>query len=227
VEACVGDKGGFISAAPVIFDGKLYVGEAGADTGSSGHIHAFDAVTGKHVWTFDTIATGNQPGAHTWLKGSVPAGGSTWTTITVEPSTRRLYVPVGNPYPDLDLSVRQGDNLYTNAIVVLNADTGKPIWHVQQVKADFHDWDTAAAPVIYDIGKRKFMAVGSKDARLYFYGSDRKKLFARKDIGIRENDTTPLTSVFTRVCPGYLGGVEWSGPAFDPNSRSVFVNSVA
>lgn len=209
-------NGHFISAAPTVFDGKVYVGEAGGDFGAAGHVHAFDALTGKHLWTFDTVPTGERLG-----------GGSTWTTITVEPVTRRLFVPVGNPGSDFDGRERPGLNLYSNSIVVLDADSGKLDWYVQQNPHDVHDWDTAAAPVLYDQDGRSFLTVGSKDARLYIYDRNSHALIARKDLTTRLNDTLPLSSEEgLHVCPGFLGGVEWNGPAYDPLSRMVFVNTV-
>jgi alcohol dehydrogenase (cytochrome c) len=112
-QVCDGSKdGGFISAAPIVFDGKLFIGEAGGDTGKEGRIHAFEAMTGRHLWAFDTVPTGRQPGADTWKNDPTPAGGATWSTITIDPARRELYVPIGNPYPDTDGSIRQGINRY-------------------------------------------------------------------------------------------------------------------
>lgn len=209
-------NGHFISAAPTAFDGKVFVGEAGGDFGAAGHVHAFDALTGKHLWTFDSVPTSPHLG-----------GGSTWTTITVEPTTRRLFVPLGNPGSDFDGRERPGSNLYSNSVVVIDADSGKLDWYVQQNPHDVHDWDTAAAPVLYDQDQREFMAVGSKDARLYIYDRNSHALIARKDLTRRLNDTQPLSSDHgLHVCPGFLGGVEWNGPAYDPLNHMVFVNTV-
>jgi alcohol dehydrogenase (cytochrome c) len=157
-----GRKGYALSAAVVAFGGKVYTGQAGGDRGATGRIHAFDANTGKLVWTFETIPTGDAPGAETWGGGQSVGGGGSWTSITVDPATRRLYVPVGNPGSDLDGTMRPGDNLYTNSVVVLDADTGKLDWYVQQVAHDEHDWNTAAPPVLYEIGARRYMAVAPK-----------------------------------------------------------------
>jgi alcohol dehydrogenase (cytochrome c) len=208
-------NGHFISAAPIVFDGKVYVGEAGGDFGAAGHVHAFEALTGKPLWTFDAVPTGERLG-----------GGSTWTTITVDPATRRLFVPLGNPGSDFDGRERPGANLYSNSIVVIDTDSGKLDWYVQQNPHDVHDWDTAAAPVIYDQEGAGFLAVGSKDARLYIYDRNSHALIARKDLTKRVNDTLLLAETGTHVCPGFLGGVEWNGPAYDPLNRMVFVNTV-
>ena len=216
-----------INGALVAFGGKVFTGQGGADRGATGHIYAFDVETGKLVWTFDPVPTGKQPGAESWAKGTEQGGGSSWTSITVDPRTRQLFVPIGNPGADMDGGLRPGDNLYTDAVVVLNADTGKLDWYIQQIPHDTHDWDTAAAPALYEIGGRKYMAVASKDGWLYLYDRDTKKLLAKSEIDTHLNADKPLLpGVVMRVCPGTLGGSEWNGPAYDPVNRMLFVPSV-
>jgi glucose dehydrogenase len=128
---------------------------------------------------------------------------------------------------DFDGTQRLGDDLYTDGVVVVDADSDKLKWHVQQNAHDVRDWDTAAAPVLYEIGNHPMMAVGTKDARLYLYERDRHTLIARRDLTARLNDSGVLApGVPTRVCPGTLGGVEWNGPAFGPSNHFLFVNSV-
>ncbi len=220
-------RGYNINGALVAFGGKVFTGQGGADRGATGHIYAFDVETGKLAWTFNPVPTAGEPGAETWAKGTEQGGGSSWTSITVDPRTRQLFVPIGNPGADMDGPLRPGDNLYTDSVVVLNADTGKLDWYIQQVPHDTHDWDTAAAPALYEIGNRKFMAVASKDGWLYVYDRDTRKLLARSEIDTHLNTDKPLVpGVEMRVCPGTLGGAEWNGPAFDPKARMLFVNSV-
>ena len=219
--------GANLNGALVAFGGKVFTGQGGADRGHTGHIYAFDVETGKLVWTFDTIPTGKEPGAESWAKGSELGGGSSWTSITVDPKTRQLFVPIGNPGADMDGPLRPGANLYTDSVVVLNADTGKLDWFVQQVPHDTHDWDTAAAPALYEVGGRKFMAVASKDGWLYLYDRTSRKLIAKSEISTHLNADKPLVAgVEMRVCPGTLGGAEWNGPAFDAGTKMLFVNSV-
>ena len=224
---CDSAKGCFISATPVIFDGKLYIGEAGADFGAVERVHAFDAATLEHLWSFDTVPAASEAGGGTWPADSDRRGGSIWTTITVERSSRRLFVSLGNPGPDLDGRARAGDNLYTDSVVVLDADSGHLIWYAQQNAHDVHDWDTAAAPVIYDQKGRALMAVGSKDGHLYLYDREQHGLIAREEVSRQLNVDQPFsTTSGTRFCPGNMGGVEWNGPAYDPNNQLLFVNSV-
>lgn len=216
-----------LSAAPVAFDNKVYIGEGGADYGHTGHIYAFDTETGKLLWTFNPVPTGNEPGAETWGKdGQKYGGGSSWTTITVDPVTARVYAPIGNPGSDLEGSVRPGANLYTNAVVELDAKTGKLISYVQQVPHDVWDWDTAAAPSLYDVGDKKMMAVASKDGWLYLYNRDNQKLLSRTETTTHKNANKKPTKEGVHICPGTMGGAEWFGTAFDPKNKSLFLGTV-
>ncbi|MFC4452667.1 PQQ-binding-like beta-propeller repeat protein [Deinococcus sonorensis] len=219
-------KGYFLSAAPIAYDGKVFMGEAGADWGANGHVRAFDAKTGKPLWTFDLIPTGKQPGAETWQKGSQYGGGSIWTTLTLDPANHLIYASVGNPAPDFNGAMRPGDNLYTDSVVALDANTGKLGWYVQQVAHDTHDWDTAAAPVVYDLNGGKYMSVATKGGWLYVYDRVTHKLVQRSEISTHENENIPSSTTPRHACPGTIGGAEWNGPALDSDSNRLYVNSV-
>jgi PQQ-dependent dehydrogenase (methanol/ethanol family) len=215
-----------VGAAPVVFQGRVFVGLTGGDYGAPGHIYAFDARTGQLIWTFNAIPKGNEPGAETWAKGWDAGGGSTWSTFAVDPAEGLVYAPIGNPAPDLQTSERPGANLYTNSVVALDAATGKLRWYAQQASSDYHDWDTAAAPVIYEQDGRRLMAVGSKDGYVYIYDRDSHVLVSKTAITTIKNADVPLVldkDVF--VCPGWAGGVEWYGPAHDPALKTIFVGS--
>jgi alcohol dehydrogenase (cytochrome c) len=214
---CDTSKGCFISAAPVVFRGKLYIGEAGGDFGATVRVHAFDAGTLERLWSFDAVPSADAD----------RRGGSQWSTITIERDSGRLFVSLGNPGPDFDDRARPGDDLYTDSVVVLDADSGHLLWYVQQNPHDVHDWDTAAAPVLYEQNGRALMAVASKDGHLYLYDRTHHDLIARTEVSLQINTSQPFsTTTSTRFCPGAMGGVEWNGPAYDPGSRLLFVNSV-
>ena len=224
IEVADPNAGYFVSAAPMIFDGKIYVGEGGGDHGIKGHIHAYDAASGKALWTFDVIPTGSQPGAETWSGGQATGGGSSWSSMAVDPQHRLLFVPTGNPGPDFNPNSRKGADLYTDSVVVLEADSGKLAWYVQQVPADFHDWDTAAAPSIYEQDGRQFMAVASKDGFLYLYDRNTHQTVATATTMTRVNADTPFNGTTpVRYCPGGLG--QWNGPAYSPKDRLLFVGA--
>jgi alcohol dehydrogenase (cytochrome c) len=89
-----------------------------------------------------------------------------------------------------------------------------------------HDWDTAAAPVIYDQDGKHYMAVGGKGGWLYLYDRDTRKLLAQPEVTTHVNVEAPITSEGTKSCPGPAGGVQWNGPAYSARDKLLFVNSV-
>ena len=216
--------GYLISGAPVAFDGKVFTGEAGADFGITGHVYAFDADTGRHIWTFDIVPTGDQPGAETWGGGQAQGGGSTWSSMAIDPERRLLLVPTGNPGPSFNADLRPGDNLFTNSIVALDLDTGRLDWYVQQVPHDVRDWDTAATPTLYTIDGWRRVAVASKDGYLYIYDADTRETVAKTEIMRHENHDVPLSyDRPIRVCPGALG--LFNGASHSPLTRMLFVGT--
>ncbi|HET6895954.1 MAG TPA: PQQ-binding-like beta-propeller repeat protein [Candidatus Baltobacteraceae bacterium] len=227
----VGDakKSEFLSSAPLAWDGMVITGIAGADWGSRGRVMAFDAKTGKQLWRFDLIPQGSEPGADTWGKAETAStgGGSTWTTYTLDPTSGALYVPVGNPAPDFSNQYRPGDNLYTDSIVVLDAHTGKLRWYHQFVANDSHDYDIGAAPALITTSAGKHLVlVGAKNAMLYALDPSTHQIVWQTPVSERQNVTKPPTLAGIHVCPGWIGGVEWNGPAYDPQTNDVYVNSV-
>jgi alcohol dehydrogenase (cytochrome c) len=72
-----------------------------------------------------------------------------WTSYTLDPATRELFVPVGNPAPDWAPGRRPGANLFTDSALVLDANSGKLLWWYQLVFHDSHDYDLGAPPALY------------------------------------------------------------------------------
>ena len=214
-----------ISAAVVAFDGKVFVGEAGGDSGIKGHIYAFDAEDGHLVWMFDLIPTGKQFGANTWSAGTEHGGGAMWSGMTIDPARNLLLVPTGNPGPDYNADKRRGDNLFTDSIVALDIATGKLAWYVQQVPHDVHDWDTAGPPALYERGGKGYMAVASKDGYLYVYDRDTRKIVAKAEtMSPHVNTEVPLSyEKPVMVCPGIHG--QYFGAAYTPALNMLFVGS--
>jgi alcohol dehydrogenase (cytochrome c) len=215
-----GAKGYGLGAAPIVYQGRVFIGLSGGDYGLPGHVYAFDAQNGRNLWAFDTIDTKR------WKTGAEYGGGATWTTVAVDAEDGLVYIPVGNPAPDYNPGARPGDNLYSNSVVAVRADTGKLAWYVQQLAPDYHDWDTGAAPILYEQDGRRFMAVATKAGFLFIYDRDTHKRVARVTVVPRLNDELPFTETPLRVCPGSVSGVEWNGPAYDPFTKSIFVNSI-
>ena len=132
--------------APTAVNGKILIGTNGGEYGIRGFVKAFDAKDGKLLWTFYTIpensvgvwatkdATGRDMHRDIAAEKAQLArigdpyktlGGGVWQNPAVDLETNRIYFVVGNPSPDLDGSLRPGDNLYTNSLVAVDLDTGQ------------------------------------------------------------------------------------------------------
>jgi len=210
-----------ITGAPVAFDGKVFTGDAGADTGIRGRIYAFDVRTGALVWAFDIVPREGDAARATWSGGTDKGGGATWSSMAIDPVRHLLFVPTGNPAPDFNDANRAGDNLYTDSVVALELATGKLSWYVQQVAHDMHDWDTAAAPALFSHGGHSVMAVASKNGLLYQYDRDSHQTLSQVPFTTRSNVDALPTVAGVHVCPGALG--QYNGAAFSPLSGLVFV----
>ncbi len=216
-----GDKGEFVSSAPIAYNHSVYVGVAGADWGVMGRMTALDPSNGKTKWTFTTIAHGSDPNAKSWpdAVAAQRGGGGLWTSYSIDPATNTLYIPVSNPAPDFVGTVRKGANLYTNSIVALDATTGALKWYVQTVPHDLHDWDQAAAPVVYTAGGTPMLGAPGKDGRLYGIDAATHKIaYATTEVR-RSDQNAPVTIAGTHMCPGPVGGSEWNGAAFDQKNN--------
>ncbi|WP_181392065.1 pyrroloquinoline quinone-dependent dehydrogenase [Deinococcus irradiatisoli] len=221
-------SGFFTSSAPIAWNGMVFIGEAGADWGIKARMYAYDAKTGEKMWTFDMIPTGNQAGAETWEKADSTStgGGSMWTSYTMDVDKGLLYISVGNPAPDFAYQYRPGANLFTDSVVVLDAKTGKLDHYYQQIANDSKDYDTAAAPVLYDINGTKHIAVANKAGYLFGYNeADKTQTFKQATIKVMNQEKNP-TSEGLPICPNYSAGTQWNGPAFKPGANMIVLNTV-
>jgi len=243
-EATIGDakKGEDVPAAPIAWEGLVFVGNAGGDfKGGKGKMYALNAKTGKIVWQFFLVPKtegdivrgplGATPlDNSTWknVPGAPISGGGAWTSTTLDPTSGLLYVPVGNPAPDYDNSVRQGDNLFTGSVVVLDAKTGAYKNHFQLVPRDWHDWDVSNPPVLIKTrGGKRVMAVAPKDGHLYGFNLADNKLLYRTPVTRIENVEEPFAvDKDVHFCPGAAGGGEWNSPGYDPLNNFIFTGEV-
>ncbi|MDE8653616.1 PQQ-dependent dehydrogenase, methanol/ethanol family [Novosphingobium album (ex Liu et al. 2023)] len=148
------------TGAPRVMNGKVIIGNGGADFGARGFVTAFDANTGRQLWRFYTVpGTPDQnrgdpameAAAKSWganFTAATGGGGTVWNGITFDPELNRVYIGAGNagPYDPQKRDPAGGDDLYTSSIVALDADTGKYIWHYQENPRD--SWDYKATPNI-------------------------------------------------------------------------------
>jgi alcohol dehydrogenase (cytochrome c) len=235
-------KGEDVPAAPIAWEGLVFIGNAGGDfKGAKGHMYALDAKTGKIVWQFflvpktegDTVRgpEGASPlDTSTWknIPGVPISGGGSWTSTTLDPATGLLYVPVGNPAPDYANGVRQGDNLFSGSVVVLDAKTGAYKTHFQLVPRDWHDWDVSNPPILIKTrGGKRLMAVSPKDGHLYGFDLADNKLLYRTPVTRIENVEEPFAvDKEVHFCPGAAGGEEWNSPGYDPLTNLIFTGDV-
>ncbi|WP_407271223.1 PQQ-binding-like beta-propeller repeat protein [Radiobacillus sp. PE A8.2] len=169
------EKGYTITNAPLYFDGKVYTGVSGGEYGIRGRITAFDAEMGRELWRFYTIPGPEEKGHETWPqdnKSWLTGGAPVWQTPAVDPELGLLYFSTGNTSPDLDGSKREGDNLYANSVVAIDAKTGEYKWHFQQVHHDIWDLDAPNPIILFDVEiegeMRKGLGQASKTGWIYF-----------------------------------------------------------
>ena len=108
--------GAYESMAPTAYDGKVYVGDSGAEDGVRGFVAAYDQKTGKQLWQFYTV-----PKAGTGWVPKGGGGGTIYMPPTVDTKTGIVYVGTGNPAPVIVGAKRPGKNLYTDSILALDA----------------------------------------------------------------------------------------------------------
>jgi len=225
-------KGETFTMAPLVFEDFVIAGPAGAENGVRGWIGAFRLSDGEPVWRFNTVPLPGEPGAETWGDpgNHLVGGGAVWAPVALDVETGRLYVPTSNPAPDLFTDVRAGANLYTNSMLVLEARTGKLIWHYQTVPHDDHDWDLTQANPLFAVaiqGKRRnLVAAGGKHGLLHVLDRDTREQLYAVPVTTRENADAAVTIEGVRACPGILGGMQWSGPAFNPLTGMLYVPAV-
>jgi alcohol dehydrogenase (cytochrome c) len=229
-------------AAPIAWNGYVFIGNAGGDNkGVKGRMYALKATTGEIVWEFylvpksaDDQSRGPQGATPldmaTWQNaaGDPVTGGATWTSYTLDTVTGELYVPGGNPGPDFAIGLREGENLYSGSVVVLDATTGAYQRHFKLVPKDWHDWDVSSAPsVIETRAGRKLLSVAPKDGNLYGFDLYTHTLLYRVPVTRMENDDASFAvGKHVHFCPGTAGGAEWNGPAYDPRTNLVLIGEV-
>jgi len=215
------DESHYLSMPAMIVGNTVVYGTAGADWGGQGWIGGFRLEDGAEIWRYAALPAPDSEAAQTWGKPEAleHGGGSFWTPVSVDRQKNVVFVPTGNPAPDFFGEVRPGDNLGTNSAVALDLKTGKVIWAKQFVAHDTHDWDlTQTGPLLRANvrGKlRNIVLVSGKDGRLRAVDRDSSDVLYDVPISKQQNAGTHTTETPTHVCPGLLGGQEWSSTAYD------------
>lgn len=211
----------YLSMPPVIVDDRVIYGTAGADWGGRGWIGAFDLKDGTELWRYTGLPEPGAAGSETWgePKALEHGGGSYWTPVSVDRDRGVVYVATGNPAPDFFGEVRPGSDFGSNTAVALDLQTGRVIWARQFTPHDTHDWDlTQVSPLLHTEvnGKlRDVVMVSGKDGYLRAVDRDTSEVLYQLAISRQEGAGNVATATPTHVCPGLLGGQEWSSTAYD------------
>ena len=235
--------------APTVVNGKVLLGTNGGEYGIRGFVKAFDAKDGKLLWTFNTIPENSQGVWAThdatgrdmhrdiaaekaaYAKNGDPyktLGGGVWQNPSYDPATNRIFFVVGNPSPDLDGSIRPGDNLYTDSLVSLDLDTGKYVCHFQYIAHDVWDLDAVSPTVLVDAKDASGATVpavlhAGKTGHIYVHNRKDCSLIRFSEAMVpQENMWVLPTANGARMLPGANGGVEWSPIATNPWMHTAY-----
>jgi alcohol dehydrogenase (cytochrome c) len=237
------EAGYAITHAPLVIKDKVLVGVAGGEYGIRGFIVAYDAKTGKEAWRFCTIPGKGEPGNETWAGDSWKTGGaSIWVTGSYDADLNLTYWGVGNPGPDWNGDSRAGDNLYSDCVVALDADTGKLKWHYQFSPHDEFDYDAVQVPVLGDIkieGRtRKVVMWANRNGLYYVIDRITGQFLVGKPFtkvtwmsGFDENGRPKRvpgaapSREGTLIYPSVQGATNWYSPSFSPRTGLFYIST--
>jgi alcohol dehydrogenase (cytochrome c) len=227
------------TVAPLVVKNLVIVGSSGGEFGVRGHLDAFDLDTGRQAWRTYTVPKPGEPGSDTWPKDGqawARGGANCWVTGTYDPELNLLYWGTGNPCPDFDGGVREGDNLYTDSVVAVDPDNGQIRWHYQYTPHDLWDYDSVMENILFELDGRKLLAHFDKNG--YFFVLDRTngQLVRVTPFGERINwgeisaDGKVTPKVYPQnegepvhVWPGPAGAKEWTHAAYSPKTQMFYV----
>ena len=246
-----------ITGAPRVVDGKVIIGNGGAEFGVRGFFSAFDWKTGKRLWRTYTVPGNPADGFENpdmekaaktwhgewWTNGG---GGTCWDAFAYDPELRILYVGTGNggPWPRETRTANKGDNLYLCAILAVNPENGRILWHYQTTPGDNWDYTSVQQMILADIewkGRpRKVIMQAPKNG--FFYVLDRKtgELLAadaysdvnwaeRVDLKTGrpvETARSDYSKEAKKIKPGPFGAHNWHAMSYDPERGLVFIPAI-
>ncbi len=228
-----------ITSAPMIVNGLAIIGPGGAEYGVRGFLDAYDVHTGERVWRFWGTAGPGDENQKTWKDDSwVHGGGTAWLSGSYDPELNLLYWGIGNPSPDWNSAIREGDNLYTECIVALRPETGELVWFFQNTPHDIFDWSGVQTPILIDetINGKTVKALVQANRNGYLYALDRTDgsfLYAKPftetnwavtgEDGIPRIDPKTFTLENNHICPGVFGGANWPPSAYSPDTHMIYI----
>jgi quinohemoprotein ethanol dehydrogenase len=223
------DKPVTSTGAPVAFNGKVAIGNAGGEFGVRGYISAYDAETGKQLWRFYTVPGNPADGfeqpvlkeaaaswhGNWWQAGG---GGTVWDGILYDPKLNLLYFGTGNgsPWNRRYRGEGGGDNLFVASIIAVNADTGAHVWHYQEVPGEEWDFDATSPLMTADIKidgrSRHVLMQASKDGFFYVLDAKSGKVISAKPY-VPANWTTGIDPKTGRPAPNPATRYDETGKA--------------
>jgi acido-empty-quinoprotein group A len=232
----------FSTTAPLIVKNHVLVGIGGDAMDMPGFLDSFDPATGDLQWTWWSTPRAGDPALKTWPNEATSehGGGMTWMPGTYDPQLNLLYWPTGNTNPVFAGQGRPGANLWTEAIVALDADTGKLKWYFQVSPHDTHDFDNTTAPILIDKvvnGKpRKLVSQAARNG--FFVTLDRvtgKYLVVKPFVPLDyysglspEGEPIPIPEKDPSVGGSISleNATNWEAPAYNPQASLFYVNAV-
>jgi alcohol dehydrogenase (cytochrome c) len=228
-----------MTMAPLVVKDKVLIGTGGGEYGIRGFIAAYDAKTGKEAWRFHTIPGPGEPGHETWKNDAwKTGGGSIWLTPSYDPELNQTYWGIGNPGPDWNPDQRPGDNLYTDSVVALDADTGALKWHYQFTPNDAYDYDAVQIAVLADLNWRgtptKAMLWANRNGNFYVLDRTNGRFLSGTPFvkvnwmsGFDEKGRPIQTPqpLNEPTWPGNQGGTNWYSPSYSPRTELFYVSA--
>ena len=236
-------SGEYLTAPPLVADGKLISGISGGDGANRGFIAAFDPETGRQLWKTYMIPSPGEPGSETWRADDWKTGGAaTWVTGNYDPDTNLVYWGVGNGYPWVGYA-RPGDNLYTASTVAIDAATGAIKGHFQYTPNESWDWDEVSPPILVDYQRGGRTVKGlinfARNGYLYFLERTsgpikfvegmpyvKQNVFKRLDPKTGRPDVDPARKPdigkLADFCPSWHGAKNWQPGAYNPKTRMIY-----
>src|SRR6187399_1150258 len=228
-----------ITMAPLAVKDKILVGVGGGEYGIRGFVAAFDPATGKELWRFYTIPGPGERGHETWSgDGWKTGGGSVWLTPSYDPALNLTYWGIGNPGPDWNAELRPGDNLFTDSVIALDADTGALKWHFQFTPNDTYDYDSVQVAVLADIdwrgtptktmlwaNRNGFAYVLNRETGAFLSGAPFVKVNWASGLDANGRPIPTPQPPGQPTWPGNQGGTNWYSPSFSPRTGLFYVSA--
>ncbi len=239
-------KGFSATSAPLIVHDLAIVGIAGGEYGVRGFFDAYEVETGKLAWRHYTVPDEGEAGVETWAGDSYKTGGAaSWVTGSYDPSSDTLFWATGNPSPDWNGDVREGDNLYSDSVLALDPKTGERKWYFQFTPHDVWDYDGNTELYVFDAEINGTMTplIAQANRNGYYYLLNRtdgsfiqaSQYVEQLNWGtIGENGRPVVDPVMVpsddpkeRICPGLAGGNNGAyNGAYSPKTGMVYIPTI-